>query len=74
VSDTGAILFICGGSSAHEDKEVILDTCPGCSAYNRFYWDGSRYVCQACKKPFDNARISCPTCGKVPRVHRIKHR
>lgn len=74
VSDTGAIMFICGGSAKHEDKEVILSQCPSCPASGRFYWDGGRYICQACSKAFDSALVACKECGRVPRVHRIKHR
>jgi len=73
-SDTGPIMFICGGSAQHEDKEVILAQCPACKAVDRFSWDGGQYVCQACRKAFDNAKVACPQCGKVPRTHRIKHR
>lgn len=74
VSETGAIMFICGGSTKHEDKEVILSQCPGCGAYDKFYWKESQYLCLTCSKAFDNAKIACRECGKVPRVHRIKHR
>jgi hypothetical protein len=74
VSDTGSIMFVCPGTGKHEEKEVFIRQCPNCPASSRFFFQEGHYTCQACSKPFDNAKVVCPECGHVPRVHRIKHR
>jgi len=73
-TNEGAILFICAGDNKHPEREVLLDQC-GCGVKSRFQWDydASQYRCQGCKAVYAQAKIACPACGKVPRVHRIKY-
>jgi hypothetical protein len=75
VDDTGFILFICAGSAAHEDMEVIFKECPACKKRDTFFWDGDKrcFIAYTCGTPYDNAIVKCPTCGKVPARVRIKH-
>ncbi len=76
VEDTGPILFICSNSPKHPDKEQLLSDCPHCPTRSRFYWDSTteNYRCFSCRRSYPKTDIKCPDCGKVPRVHRIKHR
>ena len=73
-TNEGAILFICAGDDKHPEREVLLDHC-ACGVKSRFQWDydASQYRCQGCKAVYAQAKIACPACGKVPRVHRIKY-
>ena len=73
-TNEGAILFICAGDNKHPEREVLLDQC-ACGVKSRFQWDydASQYRCQGCKAVYPQAKIACPACGKVPRVHRIKY-
>jgi hypothetical protein len=76
IDDTGWILFICANSDRHEDREVILKTCPACSKESTFFWDTkpSCFICFQCGAAYDNALVKCPDCAKVPRRVRTKHR
>jgi hypothetical protein len=76
VDDTGYIMFICANSDKHEDREEIFKTCPACSAEDTFYWDTDKkcFIAFTCGKPYDNAMVKCPTCGKVPKRVRTKHK
>jgi len=74
--DTGIIMFVCSNSTKHVDKEQLISTCPFCSARARFYWEEALqgFRCLACKKPYPNAQIKCPDCGKIPTKVRTKHK
>jgi len=74
--DTGWILFICANSPKHEDREEILKTCTACGKESTFWWDAEKraFVCFACGGLFDNAKVSCTICGRVPTRVRTKHK
>ena len=74
--DTGYILFICANSDKHEDKEEIFKTCPTCKKDDTFFWDNDKkcFIAFTCGSPYDNALVKCPTCGKVPKRVRTKHK
>ncbi len=76
VDDTGFILFICANSDKHEDKEVIIKTCPACTKESTFFWESEKkcFVCFQCGADVDNAVVKCTDCGKVPKRVRTKHR
>lgn len=70
VRNTGAIMFICGGSDKHDDREVLILQCPGCKAKNAFEVDNEArgYRCTKCKVLHDQAAIVCDLCGRPPRL------
>jgi hypothetical protein len=74
--DTGYIMFICANSDKHEDREEIVKTCPACKKDDTFYWDNDKkvFIAFTCGSPYDNALVKCPTCGKVPKRVRTKHK
>ncbi len=74
VRNTGAIVFVCGGSEKHPDREVVLSACPKCPTRNGFAWDeaASGYRCSSCKGVYENAAIKCDQCGRAPRVTHLK--
>jgi hypothetical protein len=74
VRNTGAIVFVCGGSEKHPDREVVLAGCPKCPTRNNFAWDetASGYRCSSCKNVYENADIKCDQCGRTPRVTHLK--
>ena len=74
VRNTGAIMFVCGGSDKHDDREVLILQCPGCKAKNSFEVDNDAkgYRCTKCKAVHDQAAISCELCGRAPRVTKLK--
>ena len=77
VRDTGFIMFVCSNSPSHEDEEIVLpSTCPRCSKRSTYFWDTAAggYVCFGCYKPYDNALIKCPKCGRAPQKTRLKHK
>lgn len=77
VRDTGFIMFVCANVPSHEDEEIVLpSTCPKCSKRSTYFWDAgaSGYVCFTCYKPYDNALIKCPKCGRAPQKTRLKHK
>jgi len=76
VDDTGYIMFICANSDKHEDKEEIFKTCPTCKKDDTFFWDNDKkcFIAFTCGSPYDNALVKCPTCGKVPKRVRTKHK
>lgn len=76
VEDTGYIMFICSGSSRHEDREEIIKTCTACGNPSTFFWDNAAnaFICYKCKKAFDNTQVKCSLCGKVPTKVRTKQR
>lgn len=74
VRNTGAIVFVCGGSEKHPDREVVLAGCPKCPTRNNFAWDETApgYRCSSCKNVYENADIKCDQCGRTPRVTHLK--
>jgi hypothetical protein len=74
-NDTGAIMFICANTPAHEDKEVFIEACNSCEAKRYFYWDGTvdGFRCYACEKPFPNEQVKCPECKRSPHRVRTRH-
>jgi hypothetical protein len=74
VRNTGAIVFVCGGSDKHADQEVVVGQCPACKAKNAFEVDGEAraYRCTKCKAIHENAAITCDLCGRSPRVTHLK--
>jgi hypothetical protein len=74
VRNTGAIMFVCGGSDKHPDREVLIPQCPSCKAKNSFEVDGEAqgYRCTKCKAVHDNAAITCELCGRNARVTKLK--
>ncbi|HEX7896967.1 MAG TPA: hypothetical protein VF950_04360 [Planctomycetota bacterium] len=74
VRNTGAIVFVCGGIEAHPDKEVVIPSCPKCSAKNVFEVDNEAraYRCTKCKGVYENADIKCGDCGRAARVTHLK--
>jgi hypothetical protein len=75
IDDTGYILFICANSDKHEDMEVILKVCSKCQKEETFFWDADQkcFISFKCGAVYDNAKVKCGTCGKVPRKVRTKH-
>jgi hypothetical protein len=75
LDDTGYIMFVCCDSDKHEDMEVLLKECPACKKMDTFYWDTEKkcFIAFTCGTPYDNARVKCPTCGRVPARVRTKH-
>lgn len=76
IEHTGAIMFVCANTEKHEEKEVVLSLCPECKEVNYFYVDlgKEQFACFACAKPYDNANLKCPECGKPPRRARMKNK
>ncbi len=76
VDDTGYIMFICANSDKHEDKEIIIKTCPACGKEDTFFWDNDKkcFIAFTCGSPYDNALVKCPECSKPPRRVRTKHK
>ncbi len=74
VRNTGAIVFVCGGSDKHKDTEIVLPQCPKCPAKNSFTVDGEAqaYRCSKCKAVYENADIKCDQCGRTARVTHLK--
>lgn len=74
VRNTGSIVFICGGSDKHADKEVVISACPKCSKKSSYAWDDTArsYRCAGCSAAYENADIKCDECGKLPRVTHLK--
>jgi hypothetical protein len=74
IVNTGSIMFVCGGSDQHADKEIVLSKCPGCSATNRFSFDSvaDAFKCEACSAGVDKAAIKCDLCGRVARKTHLK--
>lgn len=74
VRNTGAIMFVCGGSEQHPDKEIVLPQCPKCPAKNAFEFDAevNSYRCTKCKGVYDKAEIKCDGCGRAARVTHLK--
>lgn len=74
VRNTGAIVFVCGGSDKHKDMEIVLPQCPKCPAKNSFTVDGEAqaYRCSKCKAVYENADIKCDQCGRTARVTHLK--
>ena len=72
IRNTGSIVFVCGGTDQHPDREVVLSVCPKCSGKNGFAWDESAYRCSSCKAVYENADIKCDRCGRTPRVTHLK--
>lgn len=74
VRNTGAIVFVCGGTEKHPDKEVVVANCAGCKAKNAFTVDGEAqgYRCSKCKAVQENAALKCDVCERVPRVTHLK--
>jgi len=74
IRNVGAIVFVCGGSDKHQDREVVLSACPKCPSRNGFAWDeaASGYRCSSCKGVYENSSIKCDQCGRTPRVTHLK--
>jgi hypothetical protein len=74
VRNTGAIVFVCGGTEKHKDLEVVLSRCPKCPAKKVFTVDADAqgYRCNACKAVYENAEIKCDQCGRPARVTHLK--
>lgn len=74
IVNTGSIMFVCGGTDQHGDKEIVLSKCPGCSATNRFSFDSlaDSFKCEACSAGVDKAAIKCDQCGRVARKTHLK--
>ena len=72
VRNTGAIMFVCAGTEAHIDKEVLIPACAKCSAKNSFEVDSeaSGYRCTKCKVVATD--LKCSDCGRSPRVTKLK--
>ena len=73
--ELGAVMFICANAPNHEDKEVVINACPGCGAGSNFYREGNTYICRKCGVSVSQSNLKCPTCGRKPtRPPRLKHR
>jgi hypothetical protein len=74
VRNTGSIVFVCGGSDKHQDKEIVVGDCPACPEKNQFEvaQDAGGYRCVKCKGVVQYADLKCDSCGKVPRVTHLK--
>lgn len=72
VRNTGAIMFVCAGTEAHPEKEVLIPACAKCSAKNSFEVDSeaSGYRCTKCKVVATD--LKCADCGRTPRVTKLK--
>jgi ribosomal protein S27E len=74
-NDTGVIVFVCANSPQHEDREVVISTCPKCGERNYFYFDHARQqlMCYACETPVPDSVVKCEICGAPPRRIRTKN-
>jgi hypothetical protein len=74
VRNTGSIVFVCGGSEKHPDREVVIGACPKCGARNLFEVDSeaSGYRCTSCKGVTEYGSVKCELCDRVPRVTKLK--
>ena len=72
VRNTGAIMFVCAGTEAHPEKEVLIPACAKCAAKNAFEVDSeaSGYRCTKCKVVATD--LKCSDCGRTPRVTKLK--
>lgn len=74
IHDTGWILFVCANSDKHEDREELLKKCPSCGKDDTYFWDRDKscFLSFQCGAVFDNGRVKCTICGKVPKRVRTK--
>jgi hypothetical protein len=74
VRNTGSIVFVCGGSDKHQDKEIVVGSCPKCPERNQFEvaQDVGGYRCVKCKGVVQYADLKCDECGRTPRVTHLK--
>lgn len=74
VRNTGSIVFVCGGTEKHQDKEIVVGSCPSCPEKNQFEvaQDVGGYRCVKCKGVVQYADLKCDDCGRTPRVTHLK--
>ena len=74
VVNTGAIMFVCAGTPAHEDIEVVVDTCVSCGKKNRFAFqtDTGKYQCDICKTVLEKSAMVCSRCNRPARRPHFK--
>ncbi len=73
VRNTGSIVFVCGGTDKHPDREIVLSACLKCKTKNEFAWEeGAGYRCSSCKTVYEKAAIKCDKCDREARVTHLK--
>jgi hypothetical protein len=74
VRNTGSIVFVCGGTEKHQDKEIVVGNCPSCPERNQFEvaQDVGGYRCVKCKGVVQYSDLKCDDCGRTPRVTHLK--